>query len=173
MNSRDAISKALTPGDMFNQKGHVWRSLQTLAQFAGCERNELLDILDEHFQGAVTVRPNRGHPEHGPLIALNAHIPANEGDPQVVVMGGNAVGPDPDRLEAVLDVRDEATAEGALERLDEEPPVAVGGAPQPIAGVDFEPEAEDDEDEGNAPPLNNLYLSADVAQLVEQRICNP
>ena len=152
MNSRDAISKALTPGDMFNQKGHVWRSLRTLAQFAGCERNELLDILDEHFQGAVTVRPNRGHPEHGPLIALNAHIPANEGDPQVVVMGGNAVVPEAERVEAIGVAMDPAAE--ALEQLDEEPPVEEFLDPEAVINVEVMPRGEDDE--ADAPALNNL-----------------
>ncbi len=94
MNPRDAIVKALTPGDMFNQKGLVWRSLSTLTQFACVGVPEILDILDEHFQGLVTVRPNTTHPQRGPLVALNEYIIPVEpapGAPQVVVMGGNAV----------------------------------------------------------------------------------
>jgi hypothetical protein len=89
--------KALTPDDMFNQKGLTWRSISTLAQFATVEQEEVLGILDEHFQGMISVRPNGKHPENGPLVALNEHIPNEpadappEGAPQVVIMGGNAV----------------------------------------------------------------------------------
>lgn len=93
MNSRDAIMKALTPNDMFNQKGLVWRSISTLAQFASCDQGDVLVILDEHFQGAVSVRPNGKHPENGPLVALNEHIqpdpPAAE--PQVADVGPGTV----------------------------------------------------------------------------------
>ena len=97
MNSRDAILKALTPNDMFNQKGLVWRSISTLAQFAFVEQGEVLGILDEHFQGLVSVRPNGKCPENGPLVALNEHIANEPADvfpgraPQVAIMGGNAV----------------------------------------------------------------------------------
>lgn len=94
MNSRDAILKALTPGDMFNQKGLVWRSTSTLAQFGSVKQEEVLVILDEHFQGAVSVRPNGKHPENGPLVALNEHIQADPpaAEPQAVAAGLNAVG---------------------------------------------------------------------------------
>ena len=81
MNSRDAIMKALTPNDMFNQKGLVWRSIRTLAQFASVEQEEVLGILDEHFQGLVSVRPNGKHPENGPLVALDEHVPDEPADP--------------------------------------------------------------------------------------------
>ncbi len=97
MNSRDAIMKALTPNDMFNQKALVWRSTSTLAQFATVKQEEVLVILDEHFQGLISVRPNGKHPENGPLVALNEHIPNEpadappEGAPQIVIMAGNAV----------------------------------------------------------------------------------
>ncbi len=94
MNSRDAIMKALTPNDMFNQKGLVWRSTSTLAQFASCDQEDVLVILDEHFQGVISVKPNGKHPGNGPLVALNEYIhpapPAAE--PQVVVAALNAVG---------------------------------------------------------------------------------
>lgn len=93
MNSRDAIMKALTPDDMFNQKGLVWRSTSTLAQFASVEQAEVLVILDEHFQGLVSVRPNGKHPENGPLVALNEHIQPDPpaGEPQVADVGPGTV----------------------------------------------------------------------------------
>jgi hypothetical protein len=131
MNSRDAIMKALTPDDMFNQKGLTWRSITTLAQFASVETGEVLEILDEHFQGLVSVRPNGKHPANGPLVALNEHIHPDP-DPQVVITGGNAVG---------------AAIEGVMAEVAEEAPlmaavaVANGGGPdsdeaQPLDGVD-------------------------------------
>lgn len=97
MNSRDAILKALTPNDMFNQKALIWRSISTLAQFAGVKQEEVLGILDEHFQNLVSVRPNGKHPSNGPLVALNEHIqpgPPAE-DPQ-------AAGPDVDAIGAAI-----------------------------------------------------------------------
>jgi len=132
MNSRDAILKALTPDDMFNQKGLTWRSISTLAQFASVETAEVLAILDEHFQGLVSVRPNGKHPANGPLVALNEHIHEDppEIDPQVVITGGNAVG---------------AAIEGVLADVVAEAPlvaaVANGGGPdsdeaQPMDGID-------------------------------------
>lgn len=94
MNSRDAIMKALTPNDMFNQKGLVWRSTSTLAQFASCDQEDVLVILDEHFQGVISVKPNGKHPGNGPLVALNEHIHPDPpaADPQVAAALGNAVG---------------------------------------------------------------------------------
>ena len=93
MNSRDAILKALTPNDMFNQKALIWRSISTLAQFAGVKQEEVLGILDEHFQNLVSVRPNGKYPHNGPLVALNEHIqpdpPAD--DPQVAGVDHGAV----------------------------------------------------------------------------------
>jgi hypothetical protein len=129
MNSRDAILKALTPDDMFNQKGLTWRSVSTLAQFASVEPEEVLAILDEHFQGLISVRPNGKHPANGPLVALNEHIHPDP-DPQVVITGGNAVG---------------AAIEGVLADVVAEAPllaaVANGGGPdsdeaQPLEGID-------------------------------------
>ncbi len=93
MNSRDAILKALTPNDMFNQKGLIWRSISTLAQFAAVKQEEVLGILDEHFQNLVSVRPNGKYPGNGPLVALNEYIqpgPPAE-DPQVAEVGHGTV----------------------------------------------------------------------------------
>lgn len=139
MNSRDAIVKALTPGDMFNQKGHVWRSVRTLTQFASCEPAEVLDILDEHFQDMVTVKPNTNHPEHGPLVALNLHIPAEEpeeqvapepGQPQVQILGGNAVAAEQPAVQGVVGGVVPGDAPGAPAYGQGGPP-AVGMAEAP------------------------------------------
>jgi hypothetical protein len=139
MNSRDAIMKALTPDDMFNQKGLVWRSTSTLAQFASVEQAEVLVILDEHFQGLVSVRPNGKHPENGPLVALNAHIhpdpPAVE--PQVVALGANAVGA---AIEGVVAAAANGEAPAAL--VDEQPIPIVDGDGVAVPGDTALDEAE-------------------------------
>jgi hypothetical protein len=139
MNSRDAILKALTPDDMFNQKGLTWRSVSTLAQFASVEPEEVLAILDEHFQNLISVRPNGKHPANGPLVALNEHIHPDP-DPQVVITGGNAVGAAIEGVAVANDIAQENVAE---------PPVVMavggggGGGPigdsdeaQPMDGID-------------------------------------
>jgi hypothetical protein len=142
MNSRDAISKALTPGDMFNQKGHVWRSMRTLSQFADCPRNELLDILDEHFQGMITVRPNRSHPEQGPLVAITAYITVADEDPQVVVTGGNAV----ERAVAAVEAADIAMGpDGAAVLERHEADLITADVPDPLlAGLAIDAETMDE-----------------------------
>ncbi len=99
MNSRDAIMKALTPGDMLNQKGLAWRSIRSLGQFASVEQEDVLGLLDEHFQGLVSVRPNAKHPEHGPLVALIEYLPQDPevgAEVQVAVVGGPAVNAPPE-----------------------------------------------------------------------------
>ncbi len=118
MNPRDAISKVLTPGDMFNQRGHVWRSVRTLAQFASCDFADVLDILDEDFQGLVTVKPNTKHPAHGPLVALSAQVELHEAqDVAVAEIGEVLAVARPEREDDEQDV-----GENAEEEADPEPP---------------------------------------------------
>lgn len=94
MNPVDAIITALTPGSLFNQSGKVFRSTKALAQFAGVEQNEILELLQDNLADQVTIRPSAKRPENGPLVALTAHLPEqaeNPEGPQVQIMAGNAV----------------------------------------------------------------------------------
>jgi len=147
MNSRDAIMKALTPDDMFNQKGLVWRSTSTLAQFASCDQEDVLVILDEHFQGLVSVKPNGKHPGNGPLVALNEHIhpdpPAME--PQVAAVAGNAIG---------------AAIEGVAAAANGDVPAAFG-VEQPIPvivehGHAVDDDLDEDVEEGHENPPEDV-----------------
>ena len=148
MNSRDIIMKTLTPGDMFNQRNSVWRSISTLAQFASIEMDEVFDILDEHFQGLVAVRPNTKRPENGPLVALNEHVPPDEptidlqaaqGEvEQVHILAGNAVEGGEEQalgLDEDIAVFLDDAEDGAAEEV-------VGGvANAPAAEINFEENA--------------------------------
>ncbi len=150
MNSRDAILKALTPNDMFNQKALIWRSISTLAQFAGVKQEEVLGILDEHFQNLVSVRPNGKYPHNGPLVALNEHIqpdPPAE-DPQVAATGVDAIGAAIANVAAAANgevpegyLGDNPHAEVAEEPVPESEVITVeiGGAE--LSDEDFDPDA--------------------------------
>jgi hypothetical protein len=149
MNPRDAIVKALTPGDMFNQKNHIWRSIRTLTQFASCDQAEVLNTLDEHFQNLVSVKPNTSHPEHGPLVALNQFLPIPEPDEVVAVMGGPAVGapPQPELVEAGETGFGDIAGELAEEPAPQPEAVNIGGGEavvevEIVAGENVEAEAE-------------------------------
>lgn len=98
MNPVDAIVMALTPGSLFNQSGKVFRSTKALAQFAGVEQGEVLDLIANNIADQVTIRPSAKRPENGPLVALTQHLADQEqpGGPQVHIVAGNAVGAEAD-----------------------------------------------------------------------------
>lgn len=92
MHPADAILKALTPGDLFNQTGLIWRSAFSLAQFAGIPQCEVPGVLEVNLADRVTIRPGTKNPEKGIMVALTEHIPApDENVEQVKIIGGNAV----------------------------------------------------------------------------------
>lgn len=91
MNARDRIITALTKGTPFNTNGLTWRSVDMLAQFAGMDPEETLDLLAGDLADLVAVRPSKTN--KGLLAALKAEIPqaADPGDDvQVAVAGGPA-----------------------------------------------------------------------------------
>jgi len=99
VNTNDRIITALTPGSIFNGSGLVWRSLNSLAQFAGLEENELIDLLNGDLAGVVTCKPStKGK---GILVALVEHLtPPGANQPTTVAaLPTEAMGPgDPPSL---------------------------------------------------------------------------
>lgn len=74
MNSTDRIVTALTPGSMFNRKGLVFRSVKSLAEFAGISEEDVLNILNGDLVAIVTCKPSgKGK---GILVGLNEAIQA-------------------------------------------------------------------------------------------------
>ena len=92
MNTHDRILATLALGGPFNDKQRVWRRLSTVATFAEKENDELLEIFAGDMADLVVLRPSAQG--RGIMVALKGNIPEEE-DPQVQVMGGNAVNPGP------------------------------------------------------------------------------
>lgn len=91
MNTHDRILASLALGGPFNDKAHVWRSLATVAAFAGKDNDEVLELIVGDLAEVIVLRPSTKKP--GTLmVAIKANIPAEEPGP-LVVMGGNAVPP--------------------------------------------------------------------------------
>jgi hypothetical protein len=74
VNAIDRIITALTPGTIFNKGGLVYRSLGTLAKFAGLEEDETVALLSGDMAGLVTCKPAKD--QQTILIALNAVLDA-------------------------------------------------------------------------------------------------
>jgi hypothetical protein len=72
MNTNDRIITALTPGSIFNRKGHVFRSLKALADFAELETAELVDLLNGELAPMLTCKPSTQKGKGGILVALTA-----------------------------------------------------------------------------------------------------
>lgn len=166
MNSRDAIMKALTPGDMFNQKGLVWRSVSTLTQFASCDRAEVLVALDEHFQGLVSLKPNTNHPDRGPLVALDQFIPAEPeaGGAQVQIVGG-----DPAISAAIKGHADEEAVAPAVNPFETHPGVAgsLGKGEVSILDVDDAGNPAEQDQEVVETPVDD---GTDAAEQVQEEV---
>ncbi len=93
MNTHDRILATLNLGGPFNDKQRVWRRLSTVATFAEKENDELLEIFAGDMVDLVVLRPSAQG--RGIMVALKANVPLEEPDPQVQIMGGNAVNPNP------------------------------------------------------------------------------
>jgi hypothetical protein len=76
VNATDKIITALTPGSIFNRNGKVFRSISSLAQFAGLEEAEVLELLNGDLTDVVTCKPSKKG--KGILVALTAQIPGPE-----------------------------------------------------------------------------------------------
>jgi hypothetical protein len=72
VNTNDRIIAALTPGSIFNRNGHVWRSLNSLTQFADLELGALIDVLNGDLSGLVTCKPSTA--DKGILVALTENL---------------------------------------------------------------------------------------------------
>lgn len=95
LNPRDAIIAALTPGTPFNPHGYVFRSVSTLAQFAGVTNGEVMELILGDLSSQVQCKPNNKHPEQGvyaarrELAALESQTQAEA--PKIKILAGNAV----------------------------------------------------------------------------------
>ena len=78
MNTADKIVTALTPGSIFNRNGLVFRSVNSLAEFAGIPAEEVLELLNGDMAQVVTCKPSKKG--KGILVALTDRIPAPEED---------------------------------------------------------------------------------------------
>ena len=98
INPRDAIIAALTPGTPFNPHNYVYRAVQTLAQFAGVEPSEVMELILGDLSSQIQCKPNRKHPEQGVYAALRSVVElegaVTEGlGPKIKILAGNAVAP--------------------------------------------------------------------------------
>ncbi len=114
MNTTDKVVTALTPGSIFNRNGLIFRSVSSLASFAGMEEGEILELLNGDMSQMVTCKPSkRGK---GVLVALTNQIPVEEGGEtpvaQLAVLAGNAIQAEAEV--AAAPVVDEEEAEGPL-----------------------------------------------------------
>ena len=95
MNTTDKLVTALTPGSIFNRNGLIFRSVGSLAEFAGMEENEVLELLNGDMAQIVTCKPSKKG--KGILVALTDQIPAAGGFDGVagpVNIAAGPVGPD-------------------------------------------------------------------------------
>jgi len=118
VNTTDKIVTALTPGSIFNRNGLVFRSVGSLAEFAGMEDDEILELLNGDLAQLVTCKPSKKG--KGILVALTAQIPIEEEDGPVAIVAApvNPGIPDHDvaPVEAAADVPlEDAPAEAAEE----------------------------------------------------------
>ncbi len=84
MNTADKIVTALTPGSIFNRNGLVFRSVNSLAEFAGIPSEEVLELLNGDMAQVVTCKPSKKG--KGILVALTDQIPVLEEDGPVAVV---------------------------------------------------------------------------------------
>lgn len=145
MNTHDRILATLNLGGPFNDKQRVWRRLSTVATFAEKENDELLEIFAGDLAHLVVLRPSAAG--RGIMVALKANVPEEEPDPQVQIMGGNAVNPDPvaEVVEGGLPAGQLGLVNAAPGGFDVHPiappppngPIPVGpGAPGLVVGLD-------------------------------------
>jgi hypothetical protein len=87
MNPLDAIILALTPGTPFNDKGLVFRSVDTLRAFAGISTNEVMDLLIGDLALLVTCKPSKKN--KGVMVALKAQLQVQP-PVQIKIAGGPA-----------------------------------------------------------------------------------
>lgn len=111
MNTTDKIVTALTPGSIFNGNGLLFRSLSSLAEFAGLPEDEVLELLNGDMSQVVTCKPSKKG--KGILVALIEQLQlhqqqAEAGEPTVIA----AMPVDQDVEEAIAAV---------VEAVEEEP----------------------------------------------------
>ncbi len=93
MNTTDRIVAALSPGSPFNANGLVWRSVTSLAQYAGVGVEEVLELLVGNLAADVAVKPSKKK-DVGLLAALKVNLPGeHDADGPVVIAGGPVFNP--------------------------------------------------------------------------------
>ncbi len=117
MNTTDKIVTALTPGSIFNRNGMVFRSVASLAAFAGMEEDEILELLGGDLAQMVTCKPSKKG--KGILVALTEQIPAEgeEGIPIEQAEAEVAAAPVVDEEVTEGPLADAPTAETAAEAV--------------------------------------------------------
>jgi len=74
---------------MFNEKGHIWRSLKSMTSFCDMDEDQLLELMNAEMSDMIVLKPStKGK---GILVALKSNIVVNDGPVQI--MGGNAIAP--------------------------------------------------------------------------------
>lgn len=73
MNPQDIIVTALTPGSPFNEKGMIYRSVESLSAIVGLPTGEVMGLLAGDLAGMVSCKPSKKG--KGLLVALKANIP--------------------------------------------------------------------------------------------------
>lgn len=130
MNTTDKIVTALTPGSIFNRNGLVFRSVASLASFAGMEEDEILELLGGDLAQMVTCKPSKKG--KGILVALTDQIPADDAD-QVQILAGNAIQAEAEVTDAP--VVEEEVADGPLPEAP-----AVTETAETVVGEDLPPQ---------------------------------
>lgn len=120
MNKVDTIVATLTPGSIFNRKGHVFRSIDVLKKFSGLEEEELFSMLDGDLVQMVTCKPSRRG--RRVLVALTEHIPAEDGEQICVAAGPCEPRPcaEPQPHDDNVRLRDENVAVARAEAADKD-----------------------------------------------------
>lgn len=135
MNPQDIIVTALTPGTPFNEKGLIYRSVNSLAAIVGLPTGEVMGLLAGDLAGMVSCKPSKKG--KGLLVALKANIPADIQQPA----------PAPEPLVAAFG---EALGFGVMGNV----PAAAGNGPIGIQGK-LEAAVADDIDVAEGPAFDH------------------
>lgn len=82
MNPQDIIVTALTPGSPFNEKGLIYRSVESLSAIVGLPTGEIMGLLAGDLAGMVSCKPSKKG--KGLLVALKANLPPAQPQPALV-----------------------------------------------------------------------------------------
>ncbi len=116
MNTLERMEAALTPGGIFNEKGHIWRTVEAVRVFAGLDHEEdALAVLNGGDLGRPVVYKVSTKGEKKLMVAFR-DLADGENQP-VLVVAGNAVAPEPNEdlvaAAAVAEAQQEVVVECA------------------------------------------------------------